>query len=308
LRGHQLEALALAEHEQGLAERLGERRVPRQHERLALGLERLAAARVEHVAEAPASDLGEVPEAPRDREGPVAQGEDAQEASGGRARQQPPARRARRRSEGPGAALPEVEQRRPDARLAQQREHAVERIALRDTAQVHRRSLRELRASVVEHAHPPAPDAAARLGDRAAGRKLAARGRLVPEVDEGAHGHVEGAARELRERGRAGKELRHLGRHGLRAAPGRGVEPAHVAGRVPGRHLPLEALGLGEERAHDLAQRRLVAAHQRDLEDRSHRVAAVARGRERELGRPRAGEGERGQDRGAAAGRSPAHC
>src|SRR5262249_11410507 len=160
--------------EHGLAERLGERRVRRRDERLAVALERQPAPRVDDVADAPAADLEGLAEVRRRGERTVAQHEDAEVAAARRAREEAPARLVRRRAQRPGAALPEGEQRRVDAARAQAREHPVESPALRDTAEVQRGAREELRAAACD-AQAVAPDPRARRLERRRGGPLALR-------------------------------------------------------------------------------------------------------------------------------------
>src|SRR5262249_49337687 len=128
-------ALARAKHEQRLRERLRERGIGGHDERLASARERFAAARIEHVAIAPAAYLVPLPERRGNRERSIAQREDAHEATVGAAREQAPALGVRRASDRPGAALAEAQQRRIDAG-PEPRARAIERIALCHAAEV----------------------------------------------------------------------------------------------------------------------------------------------------------------------------
>ena len=212
-----------------LRERLGERRVRRHHQRLAAALERQPAARIEHVAVAAASDQRPLAEAARDRERLIREREHAERALVGTAREQPPARGPGRRAQRPDAALPEVEQRALDSALAQQRQHAVERPALRDAAEVDRDALLRER-----HARRLDPDLVGadqrpRPRDLARARRHARLPGARPERDQRPHRHVERAPREARVADRRREDPRQLGSTVDRAAPGRAVQPRELA-------------------------------------------------------------------------------
>jgi hypothetical protein len=225
-----------------------------------------------------------------------------------------PSRPSSRAAERGDAALTEREQRARDAALAQDPGQAIQRVALRDAAEVERRALdRELdglRRGV--HRDDLRADARARGGEHVRGRRDAAARGHDPEHDDRPDRDVEHARGLAPELERARRQLDQLGRDAQRRAARRAVQPGEVALHVEARDHALEPRDLREQ----LAQQRLafgaLARAQVDLQHRAHLVLAVgdARGADPRgifERRARAGAGRCERERRQARPRARAH-
>jgi hypothetical protein len=236
------------------------------------------------VADAPPFDHRGLRDAARDRERLIAQHEHAERSARGVPREQAPARSIGRSAQRDDAAAAEIEQRGADAPPAQALREPIERITLRDAADLDARAGRGERGAAIRGERElRGTDARARRGELGVARPVIAQGRRAPEFNERPDRDVEAPAAVTRERERALQQIeRGLRERNWRSAR-RAIEARQVALGPPGAEHRFERFDLGEERGELPAKPRGVAAHELELEDGTHRITPVAGARERRV-------------------------
>ena len=229
------------------------------------------------MAVALATDLDPLAEAGGHRERLVFEIQHAHEDVSRSAGQQPPAGGVVGAAHGPGAALPEREQRVFDPMAFEHGQHPIQGISLGDAPQIHDDpGVCVADDAVVADLDVSPADPLARDREFAGIRNDIPCSGLDPELDQRPDGNVEAFVSELRELRRSPEQSHQvwIGRSPLTTSVR--VQSAEGAVGIGDRQQLTQSFCLGEEIGQGGATLRLVVDPKDHLEHRTHDVAAIA--------------------------------